>query len=146
MTDYSIASYFGEFCSGKTFAYDQMLHALFPQPPEDSEDSLDSQNSGYVSLDHGIMDQSPSPKQAPSSETPDIEQGPTAVAQIANAHSEAVDQGDSQHSVVSQILDTDTSFRREAYYRTLERLYDGDWDPVSLLSTDGHHSKMEDEL
>ncbi|KAJ2970057.1 hypothetical protein NQ176_g8363 [Zarea fungicola] len=141
---YSIASFFGEFCSGRTFAYDQMLRALFPQPPENSENSLDSQMSSNVSLDHGIMDKSSSPKQASFSETSEREiQGPTI---IDKAHSEAVDEGDSQHSVISQVLDTDSSFRREAYNRTLERLYGSDWDPVSLLSTDGHHSKMEHEL
>lgn len=121
-----------------------MLRALFPQPPENSENSLDSQMSSNVSLDHGIMDKSSSPKQASFSETSEREiQGPTI---IDKAHSEAVDEGDSQHSVISQVLDTDSSFRREAYNRTLERLYGSDWDPVSLLSTDGHHSKMEHEL
>lgn len=55
-------------------------------------------------------------------------------------------QEESQASIVSQIQDTDSAMRQEAYQRTLDSLYDGDWGQPSLLSTDGHHSTLEREL
>ena len=143
---HSIASYFGEFCTGNDFAYDRMLQALYPDPPPPQEDDNvhDTQASEQASLTT-IQPQS-SPVRRLFSDSlgaDDVEQESSSPA---HKRARTADQSESQHSTASHIMETDSAVRWDAYNRTLDRLYDGDWGPLPLLSTTDHHSKMEQEL
>ncbi|KAJ3492994.1 hypothetical protein NLG97_g5016 [Lecanicillium saksenae] len=142
---HSIASYFGEYCFGTDFSYDTMLQSLYPEPPPREEDRQDTQTSGLASL--GTREQPSSPLRRSFSENPDppvAEEAMHPSPKRARLDGEA--QGESQQSMASHIAETDSATRWEAYNRTLNGLYDGDWGPLPLLSTTDHHSKVEKEL
>lgn len=145
---YSIASYFGDFCSGADFTYDKMVQATYPDPPpQDKEDRPDTQTSVQVSEDaeeppslspaHRLLTESSGPKDR-GDELP----GPPS----KRARGEADDQDESQRSLASHITDTDSAIRWGVYNRTVDRLYEGDWGSLPLLSTTDHHSNTEQEL
>ncbi|KAM3453430.1 hypothetical protein MY3296_003838 [Beauveria thailandica] len=162
---YSIASYFGEFCSGNDFAYDRMVKETYPASPpppqeeEDEDDAHDTQTTGRVSVAFVEAPSSPDQRCFALSESrgrDDVrDDWPDPTSKRARADDDAARQGDeSQHSVASHMTETDSAIRWEAYTRTLARLHDDDDDDeddddgglLSLLSTTNHHSKMEQEL
>ncbi|OAA69646.1 hypothetical protein ISF_02916 [Cordyceps fumosorosea ARSEF 2679] len=143
---HSIASYFGEFCSGTDFAYDRMLQVAYPDPPppppEEDEDARSTQTSKLASVN---ISERPSSSSQWRHVGPDDEERPDLPAP-KRPRTEADDQEASQRSVASRIMDTDSAVRWDAYTRTLDGLYDGDWGTFPLLSTTDHHSKREEEL
>ncbi|TQW00035.1 hypothetical protein V2A60_005448 [Cordyceps javanica] len=147
---YSIASYFGDFCSGTDFAYDKMVLAAYPEQPlpQDDDGAHDTQTSGKASVDAGERPSSPvrsSPtcNTGPDASSIDAVTGPDPERARAET---AADEDESQHSVASRVTVTDSAVRWAAYNRALDGLYDGDWGELPLLSTTDHHSKLEDEL
>lgn len=144
----SIASYFGEVCTGNDFAYDRMVQALYPNPPppQEDDDTHDTQTSEQASLAN-IQPPLSSPAQRLLSDSvgPDDDaedQSPSPPPKRART----AGQDESQDSTASHILESDSAVRWDAYNRTLDRLYDGDWDSLPLLSTTDHHSIKEQEL
>ncbi|OAA78497.1 DNA repair metallo-beta-lactamase [Akanthomyces lecanii RCEF 1005] len=143
---HSIASYFGEFCTGNDFAYDRMVQALYPDPPppQEDDDTHDTQTSEQASLT--TMQPPSSPARRLLSDSLGADDLEHESPSPAPKRARTADQGESQHSTASHIMDTDSAVRWDAYNRTLDRLYDGDWGPLPLLSTTDHHSKIEQEL
>ncbi|KGQ06797.1 hypothetical protein BBAD15_g7885 [Beauveria bassiana D1-5] len=166
---YSIASYFGDFCSGNDFAYDRMVKETYPEPPppqedeDEDEDAHDTQTTGRVSVVAFGEEEAPlsSPvKTCLLSESrgrddvgDDDDDRPDSTPKRARRADDTAGQDESQqHSVASHMTETDSAVRWEAYTRTLARLHDdGDDDDdddggsLSLLSTTDHHSKCHAE-
>ncbi|KAH8711634.1 Protein artemis [Beauveria bassiana] len=168
---YSIASYFGEFCSGNVFAYDRMVKETYPEPPppqedeDEDEDAHDTQTTGRVSV--VAFGEEEAPLSSPVKtcllsesrgrddvEDDDDDDRPDSTPKRARRADDTAGQDESQqHSVASHMTETDSAVRWEAYTRTLARLHDDDDDDddddggsLSLLSTTDHHSKVEQEL
>ncbi len=120
-----------------------MIQALYPDPPPPEDGTNDTQTSEEASLN--TAEQPSTPVQRLLSDKEDLEY-PSPYPPPKRARAEPAEQDESQHSAASHIMETDTAVRWEAYHRTLDRLYDGDWDSLPLLSTTDHHSKTEQEL
>jgi hypothetical protein len=159
----SIESLFGKYCSGTTYAYDEMMRSVVAPELADAEDNSEASAKESVAEQHSSplitvfpVDETPSAKQL----SDDHVEAASSVRTHKRSFEQLSDEGgaedemqaqdkDSQRtnvSITSHILDTHSASRHEAYNDVLEKIPDGEWNVPPLLSIDGHHGIPEKEL
>ena len=159
----SIQSLFGKYCSGTTYAYDEMMSSVVATERRDAQDNSQASAKESVAEQHSSpfitvfsVDEPSNGKRLSDGDgevTTSVRSQKRDFGQLSDENGggdgiQAQDE-DSQRtnvSITSHILDTHSAARHEAYNKVMENMIDGEWNVPPLLSIDGNHGVQEKEL